>query len=151
VIVRRAGVADAELLAALHGLGFSAPWNAVDLAALIAAPGAFALLAEAEGAPAGFILCRTAADEAEVLTLTTTPERRRGGVARALIGAAVDAARAAGAGSLFLEVASDNAPALALYRDEGFTRVGERAGYYERRDRSMDALVLRRPLNRPVP
>ena len=38
--------------------------------------------------------------------------------------------RRAGAESLFLEVAADNAPALALYRGLGMVEIGRRKGYY---------------------
>lgn len=45
---------------------------------------------------------------------------RRGGVARALLDAAVDFARADGARSIVLETTRDNEPARALYRDAGW-------------------------------
>lgn len=45
---------------------------------------------------------------------------RRGGVARALLDAAADFARAQGAAGLMLETTRDNAPARALYRAAGW-------------------------------
>ena len=45
---------------------------------------------------------------------------RRGGVARALLDAAADFARADGARGLMLETSRDNAPARALYRAAGW-------------------------------
>ncbi|MFX8246689.1 hypothetical protein ABTL56_19205, partial [Acinetobacter baumannii] len=57
------------------------------------------------------------------------------------------AAGDAGAEGLFLEVAADNEPAIALYRSAAFVPVGRRAGYYRRPGgAAMDALVLRRAL-----
>ena len=48
---------------------------------------------------------------------------------------------------MFLEVAKDNAPALALYERFGFVQVGERAGYYRRADGSRaTAIVMRKSL-----
>jgi ribosomal-protein-alanine N-acetyltransferase len=147
VKLRPAGAGDAEALAALHAQAFEAPWSAHEIASLIAGPGGFALLVESEGL-AGFILCRVMVDEAEVLTLAVAPRARRAGVARALLAAAKAAAQAGGAGALFLEVAEDNAAAIALYSADGFAEVGRRTAYYGRADgQAVDALVLRRELN----
>ena len=55
---------------------------------------------------------------------------RRGGVARALLDAAADAARAAGAARIVLETAHDNAAARALYRAAGW--VEETTQWYAR-------------------
>jgi ribosomal-protein-alanine N-acetyltransferase len=140
---------ETETLAAVHASAFPAPWSESDLAALLAAAGVFALVSEAQGVVAGFILCRLAADEGEILTLATLPAFRRQGVARGLLQAAVAQARAAGAASLFLEVAEDNAPAIGLYRRQGFVASGRRRGYYARPGGPpIDALVLRLALNR---
>lgn len=83
-----------------------------------------------------------------MVTLATAPSHRRRGVGRALIRGAATAVGALGAQVLFLEVASDNAPALALYQSEGFATVGRRPAYYARPSGAVDALVLRRALNR---
>jgi ribosomal-protein-alanine N-acetyltransferase len=92
---------------------------------------------------------RAIAGEAEVLTLAVEPAHRRRGAARALLRGALAQATAAGAEQAFLEVAADNAAALALYREEGFEEAGRRAGYYQRPGaRAVDALVLRRSLKR---
>lgn len=139
---------EAEALAGVHALAFDDPWSAADLAALLASPGVFALAARDEGDLAGFVLCRVAADEAEILTIATAPARRRQGVGRALLEAAAGTASAGGAETVFLEVAEDNAAALGLYRAAGFAPVGRRKGYYSRGAGAIDALVLRRDLNR---
>ena len=148
MIVRPALGADVETLAAIHARSFEAPWSAGDLGALLVNPGAFGLIALVRAAAAGFILCRAAADEAEVLTLAILPSCRRIGLATALLDAAATRARQDGAGVLFLEVAADNLPALALYRGRDFLRVGQRPAYYARAGAAADALVLRRDLNR---
>ncbi len=141
--------AAAEALAALHAQADDTPWPAAEIADLIAAPGVLALAAMIEADLAGFILCRIAADEAEVLTIATTPALRRRGVASRLLAAAQSALRAAGAGALFLEVAEDNPAALALYQRHGFAPVGRRPGYYARAGGpAAAARIMRRDLNR---
>jgi len=150
-----AGIAHAALLAALHEAAFPAEaWNARAIADLLASPGSLAFLALVAGVrrgrqtPVGFVLARAIADEAEILTIAVLREARRQGHGRALLDAAARAARAAGARRLFLEVATDNPAAAALYRRAGFAEVGRRRGYYDWPGGiATDALVLARDLD----
>ena len=93
--------------------------------------------------PLGFILCRTAADEAEILTLLVPDSYRRQGVATALLDRAIEEARARSAAALFLEVAADNDAGRGFYARRGFAEVGRRPRYYAAKT---DALILRRAL-----
>lgn len=150
IAVTRATAPQALVLAEVHRLAFSESWTAPEIAALMITPGARADLAVVDGDPAGFILTRAAGDEAEILTIATAPHLRRRGVADALIEAACAHLAATGVSKLFLEVAVDNASALALYAKHGFDLAGVRRGYYQRPDGARtDAQVLRRELNRP--
>ena len=62
--------------------------------------------------------------------------------------AAAGCAAVAGAQSLWLEVAQDNAAALALYAAVGFEVIGRRPAYYRRAKGAVDALTLLCRLNR---
>jgi len=139
--------ADADALAALHAAAFEAPWSAAAIAQVLSGPGAFGLLAS-DGAPLGMILARAIAGEAEILTIAVAPAARRRGLGRILVDAARALAVQAGAETLFLEVAVDNAAAIALYTAAGFVSAGRRPGYYDRGDAGrIDALILRLDLN----
>lgn len=136
-------------LADLHDKAFDRPWTAMEFAELLKSPGAFAILGEA-GEPAeakGFILCRAIAGEAEILTVAVDPAARRRGWGAALVEVAAGVATEARAEAMFLEVATDNAAAIALYQATGFLKVGSRKGYYPHPDGAKDALVMRRALN----
>ena len=147
--LRLASAEDAPILAEVHARAFDASWAAPDIARLMDIMGGFAFLAEEEGV-VGFLLARAIGGEAEILTLAVAPWARRQGVGAALVAAAAEAAQAREAEALFLEVAADNAAALALYEQLGFERAGLRKAYYGRGDRpAEDALILRRTLNRP--
>ena len=146
MILRPATRADAAALADLHADAFDEPWSADDILRFAEDRGGFALVSEEDAAPAGFILCRMIAGEAEVLTLAVRPASRRRGVGRALLEAAIALAGPT-ADTMFLEVAADNPGAAALYAGAGFETVGRRAGYYGRPGGSVDALVMRRALN----
>ena len=135
ILVNRAVPFDASLLAALHANCFAKAWDAAEMAQFIAAPDTICLIASAVdatgGAPAGFLIARKAADEAELLTLCVLPAYRGLGLARALMREAMDALRSSGATQLFLEVEDGNQAALRLYGSLGAVRVGQRKGYYE--------------------
>ena len=88
-------------------------------------------LAAPEQTVQGFLIVRSAGDEAEILTLAVDPSHRRQGLARALLAAAIDSLRKAGAKRLFLEVDEANEPARGLYQSLGAVAVGRRPRYYE--------------------
>jgi ribosomal-protein-alanine N-acetyltransferase len=148
IAVEGAASGDAATLERLHRSAFDDPWSAADIATLLSSPGVFAFQARAEDEEAGFILYRVAADEAEILTLAVTPALRRRGVARALLRQAMAASLAGGAAAVFLEVATDNPGAQALYQTNGFAEVGRRPGYFSRPGGAVAALIMRRDLNR---
>ncbi len=83
--VETVGPASSALLAEIHADSFDAPWAADEFEALLASPGTQALVGLEHGEPLGFILIRTAADEAEIITLATRPQARRRGVAQRLV------------------------------------------------------------------
>ncbi len=142
-MITRAGPAHPAALARIHAAAFPADeaWPAAMIAGHLGMPGMFALIDEA----GGMVLARTAADEAEILTLAVAPAARRRGLGRALVDATADAARAHGATRLFLEVSARNAPAQALYAAAGFKRAGLRRRYYAD---GADALILALDLTR---
>ncbi|MFC4351946.1 GNAT family N-acetyltransferase [Fodinicurvata halophila] len=142
---------DIAPLAQAHRLCFPEdPWDRTTLDALFRLSGYFLRLAEnaraePEAPPAGFCLARTAADEAEVITLGVLPQSRRMGLGLTLLADVCAQARALGARQLFLEVAEDNHSALALYRSGEFVVTARRPAYYDRGRRTpVDALVMER-------
>jgi len=131
-------------MAATHAAAFTneRPWSEGEFATFLANPLCFAI-----GDARAFALARAVADESELLTIATHPGHRRQGLARALMEQWLAEAQARGAARVFLEVASDNAAALALYDDFGFATDGCRKGYYARRDdAAADALLMSRAL-----
>jgi len=139
--------ASAERLAALHAEAFDAPWGAAAFESLLDQAGV-QLTETADG----FILVRTVADEAEILTLAVRPAARRRGIGAELVARGAADAAAQGATRLFLEVAEDNDAARGLYEWAGFAGAGRRPGYYARADGSRtDALILALNLTRRLP
>jgi len=136
-------IAHAELIAGMHHICFAEPWDVKAMGELLAMPDAFGFLVSTGDKPQGFILCRAAGGEAEVLTILVLPPYRRSGLAAQLLDAAYERARQAGAEQMFLEVAANNDGGIGLYQAQGFTQVGRRKNYY---GGATDALVMMRPL-----
>lgn len=138
-----ATAADAPAMASAHAQAFDTPWDEVDFEDLLEGDGIFGLVVRAED-PAGVLICRAVAGEAEILTVGVAPWARRQGIGRALMTAAIGMARQAGAADMFLEVDVANDGAVALYEDLGFVRAGLRKQYYDRgAEGRADALVMR--------
>jgi [ribosomal protein S18]-alanine N-acetyltransferase len=135
----------AEDVAKLHAVLFDPSWDKAAIAVLLEHPAAAALIATAPGRkdPVGFILAQLAADEAEIISIGVATPWQRLGLGRQLINGLIRAAQRAEVRRLFLEVSTNNTPALALYESLDFRRVGLRPRYYERADLPpVDALVL---------
>lgn len=126
--LRRGQVGDVSALARIHRAAFDHPWSESDFAAYLASDKVWV-----SGEPlAGFVLIRAVGKEAEILTLAVDPAHRRAGHAAALLDAAKQDLEKTDVSRLFLEVAADNLPALALYEGQGFLPIGVRKGYYRR-------------------
>jgi len=150
--LRRADAGDAAAIASLHASRFERGWSAEEIAALLADPLVLAYAAETPGRRptlAGFSFARVAAGEGEILMLAVARVAERLGVGSALVAATCACALDRGGTEVFLEVADDNAPALALYRRHGFRAAGRRPAYYGA-GRAGDAIIMRLDLRDPV-
>ena len=138
-----AGPSAAPVMAELHAEAFEECWTAGAFGDLLRMPGAAGLIALELGEPVAFLLTRSAADEAEIITIGTRPGAQRRGVARRLLEQGLAALSAQGLHQVFLEVAASNLAARNLYAALGFREAGRRKGYYRRMDGVEDAVVMR--------
>lgn len=149
-LMRPALVADGARMAAIHAEGFAVGWDRQDIEQMVLA-GDTADVLISRGVlgeiVTGFAISRVVLDEAELLTIALDREVRGRGLAAPLLKRHAERVRRAGAASLFLEVAADNTPALALYRGLGMVEIGRRKGYYPALDATpntrRDALTMR--------
>jgi ribosomal-protein-alanine N-acetyltransferase len=152
ILVRRADVADCDVLSDIHADGFRRGWSGAEFEALLVQPGVHALLAHYRNTfglrkPAGFALYRLVRDEAEILSIAVVGECRRRGIARVLLEETLRHLYREGARDIHLEVEEGNEAALSLYRNVDFRVTGERPGYYrEGRSSPRGALVMHRQL-----
>jgi ribosomal-protein-alanine N-acetyltransferase len=79
--------------------------------------------------PAGFILCQTLLDEAEILDIFVRPEFRKQKIGSRLLQAVFDNRNRVK--KIFLEVDVTNSPAISLYGKHGFALQYIRPRYYK--------------------
>ena len=93
----------------------------------------------------GYCLHQVVFEQAEILRIGTHPDYQRQGIAsqvfcqlhKWLVESQVE--------SLLLEVRADNAAAIALYEQQGFTVIHRRKGYYQQPNQpAIDALIMQR-------
>jgi [ribosomal protein S18]-alanine N-acetyltransferase len=99
---------------------------------------------ENAGKLAGFLVVRAVVAEAELLNLCVAPEKRRTGLAAALLHEAVDELRRTRVERLFLEVRESNTPAISFYEKHKFRKTGRRPAYY--RDPDEAAVLMMKEL-----
>jgi ribosomal protein S18 acetylase RimI-like enzyme len=151
-VIRRAGAQDLPFLRDMLRHAYYARWGNeadVPLERYVAGwgrPGDTALVAIDEFQPVGAAWYRTFGadepgygfvdEETPELTIAVVPSRRGKGLGHELLDELLDEAGREGYEQLSLSVEPDN-PAIRLYEQHGFTKVGERAG----------ALVMRASLS----
>lgn len=126
-----------ELEAELFGLG---AWTRGILEDELSAPGRRYVAVEVEALLVGYA-GMTLGGESHLMTIGVDPAARRRGHASTMLRDLMDAAIAAGAESVILEVRADDDGAQTLYRRFGFEPIGLRPGYYQAE--GVDAVVMR--------
>jgi len=105
-------------------------WSRHALLQMTSAGGPSMWVAERDGVVAGLLIGRSAADEFEIMNMAVSVAHRRQGIGSRLLETALDFSRKGGGARVYLEVRASNAPAIALYKLQGFTECGRRADYY---------------------
>lgn len=140
MILRRALPSDAPALARVESTRpQAAGWGEAGFESELHQPYACVWCACEEGVMAGFAALRAAGGNAEILNVAVSPRFAGKGVGFALLSCALAELKKDGTWRVSLEVAQDNAPALALYKKTGFKILGRRKDFY---GMGRDALVL---------
>ena len=142
MMILRMNEGHVKAVAELEKLCFSDPWSENSVASELTNKLALWLVAEEEGAVAGYIGSQTCGDESDVMNVAVHPDFRRRGMAEALVNALVEELKVIGSHCLTLEVRASNVPAISLYGKLGFLEVGRRKNYY--RNPREDALIMRK-------
>jgi ribosomal-protein-alanine N-acetyltransferase len=137
--VRRLTYADLPQVVAIERRAFPAPWSLAMFVLELSKPSGICLAAELDGELCGYLICSRYDTVWHVMDVATDPDRRRLGVASALLVRLLERIGDPMA-QLTLEVRRSNAGAMALYERFGFRAAGIRRRYYQ--DNGEDAVVM---------
>lgn len=102
------------------------------------------MVARLAGQIVGYVSFRFVGDEGDVVTIAVDASVQKQGVGTLMMDWLETTAKVRGVTNLFLEVRSDNIPAIAMYLARDFERINLRRNYY---DTGVDAYVMRKRLN----
>jgi len=130
--------ADLDAVTALEQVTYATPWSEQVFRAELAQTDRIYLLAEDDGALAGYAGLMLVGDEAHVTNVAVDDAWRGKRVGTGLMMRLIDGAIHNGASHLTLEVRASNVIAQDLYRRFGMAPVGVRKNYYQ----NEDALIM---------
>lgn len=98
---------------------------------------------EIDGQIIGYASLRFVGNEGDINTISVARDFQRKGYGQLLLNWLEQTAKENGVKELFLDVRTDNDPAIAIYKKNGYLRIDVRRNYY---GRSIDADVMRKKL-----
>lgn len=117
-------------IAEIEKLCFSAPWTEDGIKEELGNENSHFLSAVCGEKILGYIGVQEICGEAYIANVAVRPEYRRMGLGERLISEATEGAKTRLCEFITLEVRKSNAPAIALYRKEGYNIAGERKNFY---------------------
>lgn len=139
---RRSIPADATGIAAMEDMIFNDAWSYRDVQDLICTEGSMCFTAVEDGRVVAYVIGRLIAPEGEIYRVAVMPSHRKHGIGYRLLDYAVKTSKGQGLERLFLEVRSQNIPAIKLYTAYGFKKIGVRKNYYK--NPQDDAIIMLR-------
>ena len=136
--IRRLTYADLPQVVAIERRAFTTPWSLAMFVLELSKPSGVCLAADVEGELVGYQVCSRYDTVWHVMNIAVDPDRRRRGIATALLQALLE--RVGRDAPVTLEVRCSNTGAIALYERFGFRSAGVRRRYYA--DNGEDAVIM---------
>jgi ribosomal protein S18 acetylase RimI-like enzyme len=133
---------DFEALLAMDQVCFpkTIAYGRGELKSYLRSEGSRCIVAEIAGTVAGFILTERGAEIAHIITLDVLESFRRQSVGSSLLEAAEREAASRGITLMYLETATTNKAAIALWKKHGYCETGTIANYYGRGQNAFEML-----------
>jgi [ribosomal protein S18]-alanine N-acetyltransferase len=136
--IRRLAYSDLPAVISIERRSFPSPWSLAMFVLELSKPSGICLAAEVESELVGYLVCSRYDTVWHVMNVAVDTDRRRRGIATALITALLE--RIGDDAQVTLEVRKSNAGALSLYERFGFRSAGVRRRYYA--DNGEDAVIM---------
>ena len=141
ISLRRLELGDLDEIERIEQASYPTPWSRSMFASELAKPSSLSLGAvDDAGTLVGYLVLSRYVDAWHVMNVAVAPERRREGIASALLRQLLDQTRGDAKRGYTLEVRVSNVGAISLYESFGFRPKGVRRGYYT--DNREDALIM---------
>ncbi len=139
--LRRLELGDLDAIERIERASYRTPWSRSMFASELAKPSSLSFGAVDEaGALVGYLVLSRYVDAWHVMNVAVAPERRREGIASALLHRLLELTKDDSLRGYTLEVRVSNLGAVRLYERFGFRSKGVRRGYYT--DNREDALIM---------
>jgi len=139
--LRRLELGDLDAIEGIERASYPTPWSRSMFASELAKPSSLSFGAVDEtGTLVGYLVLSRYVDAWHVMNVAVAPERRREGIASALLHRLLELTKDDALRGYTLEVRISNLGAIRLYERFGFRRKGIRRGYYT--DNREDALIM---------
>jgi [ribosomal protein S18]-alanine N-acetyltransferase len=143
--IRPLAYSDLPRVLAIERRAFPTPWSLAMFVLELSKPSGICLAAVDRTRLEGYLVCARYDEAYHLMNIAVDPDRRRRGIARALIDVMLE--RGGIDANFTLEVRVSNAGAIALYESYGFRSVGTRRRYYQ--DTGEDAIIMWRAVGTP--
>jgi ribosomal-protein-alanine N-acetyltransferase len=142
LILRPYQPSDFEALVALDQVCFpkTIAYGPREMRSYLQSEESHCIVADAPGALAGFILTERTGELAHIITLDVLEQYRRQSVGSLLLQAAEQEAAYHGAACMYLETATTNKAAIALWNKHGYRETGTIENYYGRGQNAFEML-----------
>ncbi len=148
VRIRELEIGDLGAIEGIEERAYPTPWSRSMFASELAKPTSICLGAFEGDDLVGYVINARYVDAWHVMNVAVAPERRRRGVASALLERLFELTRDDERRGYTLEVRVSNSAAIELYERLGFEARGIRRGYYT--DNREDALIMWRDARHPA-
>lgn len=131
MLIRRMQPKDIPQAVLIEQTCFSMPWSKKSFEDSLKREDTIFLVCEEEGMAAGYVGMYVNVDFADITNVAILPAYRKRGYGRSLVSAVIEFAKQKQLEKIFLEVRVSNVPAISLYEQMEFEKIGIRKNFYE--------------------